>query len=447
MDAARSTPLRIDVFTDYFPPHIGGGVERVVYELCRRLARQGHVLRVFTFNTDCAPAHEVMEGVRVYRAPAIQLTRFTRMQASLSPGLLPLAWRLARSQPPDVIHAHNLFFFSTLSALFLRHVLKRPLVTTLHVGSLRQLGGTSGLLASTYERVVGRAVVRSSDRLIAVSGAVARHARRLGAGQEVVRVIANGVDIDRFHPAIGHRNGAFRIACVGRLIFNKGPQYLVEAAPQVLRARPEAEFVFVGDGPLRPQLEKRARQLGVSHRTTFLGTRPDVASILQTCHLLARPSLLEGMPLTVLEAMACGLPVVATPISGTAELVRDGENGLLVPPADPASLARAILRLMEYELLREAQGREARRLVEHGYTWDAVAAKTLAVYRELRPAAEGEAAGRPSRSPVILSPPEADEESGLAGPFTPLRVTEQGDSSTVLEGWPSGDSLRGREAA
>jgi glycosyltransferase involved in cell wall biosynthesis len=161
---------------------------------------------------------------------------------------------------------------------------------------------------------------------------------------------------------------------VGRLIFNKGPQYLVEAAPQVLRARPEAEFVFVGDGPLRPQLEKRARQLGVSHRTTFLGTRPDVASILQTCHVLARPSLLEGMPLTVLEAMACGLPVVATPISGTAELVRDGENGLLVPPADPASLARAILRLMADESMREDQGKEGRRLAEHAYSWDAVAA-------------------------------------------------------------------------
>jgi glycosyltransferase involved in cell wall biosynthesis len=172
---------------------------------------------------------------------------------------------------------------------------------------------------------------------------------------------------------------------VGRLIFNKGPQYLVEAAPEVLRARPEAEFVFVGDGPLRASLEERARQLGVSQRLTFLGTRPDVAAILQTCHVLARPSLLEGMPLTVLEAMACGLPVVATPVSGTAELVRDGENGLLVQPADPASLARAILRLIEDKPLREAQGRRGRHLAESGFSWDAVAARTLAVYRELAP--------------------------------------------------------------
>jgi len=380
--------LRIDVFTDYFPPHVGGGVERVVDEVCRRLARQGHVLRVFTFNTDGGPDHELVDGVDVYRAPAVQLTRFTRMQASLSPGLLPLAWRVARSRPPDILHAHNLFFFSTPFAVLLRHLLKRPLVTTLHLGSPRQLGGASRLLASTYERVVGRAVVRNSDRVIAVSSAVAQHALRLGANPEAVRVVANGVDIDRFHPATEHRNGAFRIACVGRLISNKGPQYLVEAAPEVLRAHPEAEFVFVGDGPLRPHLEERAWQLGVSRRLTFLGTRRDVASILRTCHLLARPSLLEGMPLTVLEAMACGLPVVATPISGTAELVRHGENGLLVPPADPASLARAILRLMADEPLREVQGREGRRLVERGYSWDAVAAKTLAVYRELLPGAE-----------------------------------------------------------
>jgi len=387
MDATTSKPLKIDVFTDYFPPHLGGGVERVVDEVCRRLARQGHTLRVFTFNTDRAPAYEVVDGVHVNRAPAIQLTRFTRMQASLSPGLLPLAWRLARSHPPDIFHAHNLFFTSTAAAVLLRYLLKRPLVTTLHLGSLRQLNGPSLLLASSYERTLGRAIVRSSDRLIAVSKAVAGHAVHLGAQPEAVRVIANGVDVQRFRPGAGRGNGTFRVACVGRLIFNKGPQYLVEAAPEVLQAHPEAEFVFVGDGPLRPRLEERARQLGVGHRVTFLGTRPDVPAILQTCDVLVRPSLLEGMPLTVLEAMACGLPVVATPVSGTAELVHHGENGLLVRPADPASLSRAILRLMEDEPLREAQGREARRLVEGGYSWDAVAEKTLAVYRELLPPA------------------------------------------------------------
>jgi len=387
MDATTPKPLKIDVFTDYFPPHLGGGVERVVDEVCRRLARQGHTPRVFTFNTDRAPAYEVVDGVHIYRAPAIQLTRFTRMQASLSPGLLPLAWRLARSHPPDILHAHNLFFTSTATAVLLRYLLKKPLVTTLHLGSLRQLGGPSLLLASSYERTLGRAIVRSSDRLIAVSKAVAGHAVQLGARPEAVRVIANGVDVQRFRPGAGRESGTFRVACVGRLIFNKGPQYLVEAAPEVLRAHPEAEFVFVGDGPLRPHLEERARQLGIGHRVMFLGTRPDVPAILQTCDMLVRPSLLEGMPLTVLEAMACGLPVVATPVSGTAELVRHGENGLLVRPADPASLARAILRLMEDEPLREAQGREARRLVEGGYGWDAVAAKTLAVYRELLPPA------------------------------------------------------------
>jgi glycosyltransferase involved in cell wall biosynthesis len=307
------------------------------------------------------------------------------MQASFSPGVLPLAWRLARSRPPDILHAHNLFFFSTLAATLLRRLTKTPLVTTLHLGSLRQLAGTSRLLASTYERTLGRTVVRSSDRLIAVSDAVARHAVGLGARPETVRTIANGVDVRRFRPGTGRDDGAVRIACVGRLIFNKGPQYLIEAAPQILGAHPEAEFVFVGDGPLRADLEARARRLGISDRVTFLGTRPDVADILQTCDILARPSLLEGMPLTVLEAMACGLPVVATPVSGTAELVRDGESGLFVRPADPASLARAILRLIEDEPMRKAQGMRGRHIAEHGYSWDAVAEQTLAVYKELLP--------------------------------------------------------------
>ncbi len=389
-------PIKVDVFTDYFPPHLGGGVERVVDEVCRRLARQGHRLRVFTFNTDPSregPAYEEVEGVQVYRAPALQMTRLTRMQAAFAPGLLPLAWRAARSDPPDILHAHNLFFSSSLAAVVLRRFLKKPLVTTLHLGSLRYLRGAAGFLASSYERTVGRAIVRNSDRLIAVSGAVAAHAVRLGARPESVRVVANGVDAERFRPGGSRRRRAFRIACVGRLIFNKGPQYLLEAAPEVLRAHPETEFIFVGDGPLRADLQKRARQMGVAGRMAFLGTQRDVASILRRCDILVRPSLLEGMPLTVLEAMACGLPVVATPVAGTAELVRQGENGLLVPPGDPSSLAQAILRLIEDPELRRAQGRSGRRLVTSGYSWDAVSARTLAVYRELlSPAAEEVAA-------------------------------------------------------
>ncbi len=305
------------------------------------------------------------------------------MQSSVSPSLLPLVWRMARQDPPDVLHAHNLFFSSTAIAPLLRHALKRPLVTTLHLGSPKQLGGATALLVSCYERTIGRAIIRSSDRLIAVSEAVARHAVHLGAKPEAVRVIANGVDAQRFQPPQRRGNGAFRIACVGRLVFNKGPQFLIEAVPQVLQAHPNAEFILVGDGPLRARLEERARALNISHRVHFLGTRPDVATILQACDVLVRPSLLEGMPLAVLEAMACGLPVVATPVSGTSELVKGGENGLLVRPADPDDLAGAILRLAEDEALRKAQGRRGRWLVEHGYSWDAVAARNLSVYREL----------------------------------------------------------------
>jgi glycosyltransferase involved in cell wall biosynthesis len=214
----------------------------------------------------------------------------------------------------------------------------------------------------------------------------------LGATPEAVRVIANGVDARQFQPGARRGNGSFRIACVGRLIFNKGPQFLIEAAPEVLQAHPEAEFVLVGDGPLRARLEERARELRIGHRVDFLGSRSDVAAILQGCDVLVRPSLLEGMPLAVLEAMACGLPVVATPVAGTSELVRDGENGLLVRPADPGALAGAILRLMEDEPLREAQGRRGRRLVERGHSWDAVAAQTAAVYRELLSPASAESA-------------------------------------------------------
>jgi glycosyltransferase involved in cell wall biosynthesis len=398
MDARPLKPLRVDVFTDYYTPHVGGGVERVVEEVCQRLACQGHRVRVITLNTAAAPAHEVIAGVDVYRAAAIQLTGLVRMQSSISPAMLPLAWRLGRSDRPDILHAHNLFFSSTAVAVALKHLLKIPLVTTLHLGSLRHLGGHSQLIASCYERVIGRAIIRNCDRLIAVSEAVAKHALSLGARPEAVRTIANGVDPNEFQPDPERldgtaKNGTFRIACVGRLIFNKGPQFLIEAAPSILAARPDAEFVFVGDGPLRAGLEERTRELGIGQRVRFLGTRPDVSAILRGCDLLVRPSLLEGMPLAILEAMACGLPVIATPISGSAELVSHGQNGLLVPTPDPESLTGAVLRLIEDEPLRRAQGRMGRWLAENGHSWDAVARRHLSVYSELLSPAAADGSG------------------------------------------------------
>lgn len=378
--------MRIALFSDYYPPHLGGGVERVVAELAAGLTRHGHDIRVFTLNTCRAPAFEaVEEDLRVFRAGAVQLTGLLRLQSCVSPQLFALAQRELRSEPADLIHAHNRFFFSSLVAAGLSRLLHVPLVTTLHLGSLDHLPARCRLPVLAYERTLGRAIIGQSQRLIAVSKAVAAYATtRLGARPERLRIAPNGVDARKFRPRPGNtETEGLRVAFVGRLIQNKGPQYLLEAAPALLVSHPRAAVDFIGDGPLLADLQRRARELGVAANVRFLGARDDVHELLPDYDVFVRPSLMEGMPLTVLEAMACALPVVATPVGGTAEVVRQGETGLLVPAANVGALGMALQRLAADPALRRRLGRNGRRLVEAEHSWDRVVEANIEVYEEV----------------------------------------------------------------
>lgn len=172
---------------------------------------------------------------------------------------------------------------------------------------------------------------------------------------ERVHVLHNGLDFEQFAQARGDRRRVHpKLAPEAKLILNvanmnseiKGHGVLIEAARLVSATMPEARFAFVGDGLLRPHLEERVRALGLQGHIYFLGPRKDVPEILASGDVFAFSSLAEGLPNAVLEAMAVGLPVVATRVGGIPEIIRDGASGLLVPPNDPQALAKAILRVL-----------------------------------------------------------------------------------------------------
>ncbi|MGE0057277.1 MAG: glycosyltransferase family 4 protein [Dehalococcoidia bacterium] len=380
MTQTSGRPLRVAMFTDYFPPHVGGGVEKVVDELSRGLVRGGAEVDLFTLRTAGGPKHEVRDGVHVHRSGAIELTKLLRLQTAFSPALLWDAYRRLRANPPDVIHAHTTFFFSSLVAAALAKLLRRPLVTTLHVGGLDAMPLAQRLPVLAYERSLGRAVVSASARVVCVSQAVADYAPHLGAKPQRTVVQLNAVDCDAFHPAEVLRQGPPRLVFVGRLIQNKGPQFLIEALPGVFARHPEATLWMVGDGPLRASLEARCRELGIADRVQFLGTRSDVADLMRDCDVFVRPSLMEGLPLTVLEAMASGLPAVATPVGGTAEVLQDGVTGRLVPPRDVAAIETALDGLLSDADLRRRMGAAARHQVESDFGWSRVVQDTLGLY-------------------------------------------------------------------
>ncbi|MBI2951481.1 glycosyltransferase family 4 protein, partial [bacterium] len=182
--------------------------------------------------------------------------------------------------------------------------------------------------------------------------------------------ILNGIDVDAFVRGRGDRAearremgvapDAFLVASVGRLVPVKGHVHLIDALPEVLRRRPDAAVLIVGDGPMRRDLEDRARSLSVADRVRLPGHREDVARVLGAADLFALPSLNEGLGLALVEAMAMGLATVASRVGGVPEVVLDGETGLLTPPGDAGALAGAILRLMDDPEARDRMGAAGR---------------------------------------------------------------------------------------
>jgi len=374
--------VRILMLSDYYPPHIGGGVEKVVSEICPRLVQQGHDVALLTLKTVPSPEVETTGHLTIFRVPAIDLTPRLGLQQAISASLLPAMFGYIRAFKPDVIHAHNLFFRTTEAAALLKTLLPVPLVTTLHLGEMK--GGSQLLraLVRSYEFTVGRFIARQSSHMIAVSEAVAQYSGPMIGRSTPVTVVPNGVDTSAFYPA-SKRNGVEpTVLFVGRLIQNKGPEVLVEAVPQILSSHPDARIIFAGDGPMKEQLIQRAEQLRVGHAVNFLGLRHDIPELMRKATLFVRPSTLEGMPLTVLEAMASALPVVATPVGGTPELVKDKECGYLVPVGDSSALANASISLLNDRSLAENMGNRGYALVVNKHTWEVVAQETERVYEE-----------------------------------------------------------------
>ncbi len=242
------------------------------------------------------------------------------------------------------------------------------------------------------------AAYRLASKWFSLSVAVSEAIRRQVSEERRVpvsktRAILYGVDTDRFRPmpagagrrgrGLGLTDKGTVFGVIARLTEQKGHRFLLEAASAALRRRPDLQFVFAGDGPLRESLEAQARSLGIGDRVRFLGFRDDVPALLAAFDVFVLPSLYEGLPNAVLEAMACGRPVVATAVDGTPEVVEDGVTGLLVPPRDPARLSEALLKLAGNARLRKRMGREARRRAVGGHGVDRQVDAFHALYQEL----------------------------------------------------------------
>jgi len=217
-----------------------------------------------------------------------------------------------------------------------------------------------------------RIAVRFCDWVIAVSQATARFVEeRRKVPPTKIKIIPYGVDLDLFtvgsgvavRKELGFADKDPVVGTVARIHPQKGHIYLIQAAERIISKFPNVRFVLVGDGELRSSIENEVMAKHLDNHFFFLGFRSDVARLLESFDIFVLPSLYEGMPNVILEAMGCGKPVVATSVDGSKEVVIDGETGLLVPPKNPERLAEAISYLLENRRVAEEFGRRGRERV------------------------------------------------------------------------------------
>lgn len=291
----------------------------------------------------------------------------------------PAAWALARvlrETSPRVVQLHDPH---ALSAGLLARALgpRAPLVATRRVDF-------------HVKGALSRAKYRAAARVIAVSGAIADVLEQDGVARASVRVVHEGVPDRSPAPggrealrALGVPDGALVVGNVAALTDHKDHRTLLDAAARVVRERPEARFVVVGDGELRAPLEAQARALGLGDRCIFAGFRGDLDVLLPAFDVFCLSSHMEGLGTSLLDAMAFARPVVATRAGGIPEAVEDGVTGRVVPARDAAALAGALLDVLDDASLRATYGAAGRARFLARFTADRMADATLAVLSEV----------------------------------------------------------------
>lgn len=231
------------------------------------------------------------------------------------------------------------------------------------------------------------------DGLIAVSGEVkAAMVQTIGLGPDKITVIYNGVDLKRYTPHVdktllrrrlGLPETAGLLVMIGTLKEAKGHRYMIEAMALLVQSRPDVQLLLVGDGELRQELQGQVNGLHLNDRIHFLGSRQDVPDLLAAGDIFVLPSLWEGLSIALLEAMATGLPIVASEVSGTVQVIIPGQTGILVPPGEPDRLAAAIGQLLANPGCAQALGAAAKERVTVEFTAQKQAAEHLALYHQL----------------------------------------------------------------
>jgi glycosyltransferase involved in cell wall biosynthesis len=363
-----------------------GGGERVFAQLINRLSDKRYKIMVACFQTGAFI--EKIEGSGAQIQPVDMRNRFNF-------GVILQLSNLIKKERVDIVHSQGARadFFARMAA----KLAGAPIVIS--TVPMPVEGFDVHPMKKFIYIVLNRFSERFVDRFIVVSEALKKVMieRHKIDPQKVVKIY-NGIEVDEYHidddeevmygklslrEELGLKNEIPVIGAIGRLVWQKGFEYFIEAIPEVLKEFKGARFLLVGEGELKDELKVKSKKLKFEDKIFFVGFRNDIKEILQSIDVLVMPSLLEGLPMILLEAMAMEKPIVATEIEGIKEVLDNGKTGSLVPPKDSKVLAGAIIKMITHKENALNMGLAARKVVTERFGVDVMVEKHKEVYEEL----------------------------------------------------------------
>jgi glycosyltransferase involved in cell wall biosynthesis len=360
--------VKVVVASPYYPPHIGGA-ERYCREICAGLVRR-HGWRIVVATSSVGAQEGVSEedGVIVHRMPVRAMVSAT----PVNPAWYRWLSSLIRAEAPDAVIGHSPGpFMADVAAVAGR---AKPFVLTYHSGPLAKGQPVFDIVAGAYEKLVLPTLIRHASAVIHYSPDFSRMYPRLLLGKE--HVVTPGVDLARFSPN-GSEPAVPNVLYVGRLERSsrwKGVRHLLDAVPSVLRSVPDLQVDLVGDGDDALPLAEYASSKGLEGVVNFRGALAGAGLVerYRSASVVVLPSTTasESFGMTLLEAAACGRPVVASRIGGVPTVVSDGVTGLLVSPGDPSALADGIVKVLGDGNLARSLGQAGAKRASREFSWD-----------------------------------------------------------------------------
>lgn len=352
------------------------GAENVLLELSTELRELGHSVTIGVFDNRHNPNLEILNNAK----GRLIDTQVFKCNGRLDLKTVKQIGSYIRTNSIDIIHSHG--YKSNIYAFLANLKNKKPLVTTCH----NWIGSSLKLRLYTC---LDKAILKKFDQIIPVAKTVKEKLLKIGITEERITLIENGVDIEKFRSC--EKGESLKkelvpdpsrkvIGTISRLTREKGVSCFLEAAKVVLKRRPDCFFLVVGEGMERRALGEKARSLGISDQVIFTGTRSDIPEILSIIDIFVLPSLVEGQPMALLEAMASQKAIVATEVGDVPKILRNGEIGFVVPPGDSDALARGILFYLENSDQGLKSGMAAHREAMEKYSSSRMAGEYLKLY-------------------------------------------------------------------